>query len=98
MAGVSAGVRFPLEEVEAIKVSPAVLALDEQGNLGVKIVVDEIVKFVPASLVRSDPDGAWLSGFSGDNDVIVLGQGFVREGDKVEAVTKAELLAQERAE
>ncbi|WP_221074857.1 efflux RND transporter periplasmic adaptor subunit [Agarivorans aestuarii] len=98
MAGVSASVRFPLEEVEAIKVSPAVLALDEEGNLGVKTVVDDVVQFVPASLVRSDPDGAWLSGFSGDNDVIILGQGFVREGDKVEPVTKAELLAQERAE
>ncbi|GDY26848.1 efflux RND transporter periplasmic adaptor subunit [Agarivorans sp. Toyoura001] len=98
MAGVSASVRIPLEEVAAIKVSPAVLALDEQGNLGVKTVVDDVVQFIPADLVRSDPDGAWLSGFTGDNDVIVLGQGFVREGDKVEPVTKAELLAQERLE
>ncbi|UPW19254.1 efflux RND transporter periplasmic adaptor subunit [Agarivorans sp. TSD2052] len=97
-AGVSASVRFPLSEVEAIKVSPAVLALDDEGNLGVKTVVDNIVQFIPASLVRSDPDGAWLSGFTGDNQVIILGQGFVRAGDTVEAVTKAELLMQERVE
>ncbi|WP_432454565.1 efflux RND transporter periplasmic adaptor subunit [Agarivorans sp. QJM3NY_29] len=96
-AGVSASVRFPLLEVEAIKVSPAVLALDDEGNLGVKTVRDSVVQFVPAQLVRSDPDGAWLSGFSGDNEVIVLGQGFVSAGDKVEAVSQLESLAQPEA-
>ncbi|GGB08364.1 efflux RND transporter periplasmic adaptor subunit [Agarivorans gilvus] len=95
-AGVSASVRFPLETVEAIKVSPAVLALDEQGQLGVKTVVDGRVKFVAARLVRSEPDGAWLSGFSGDVDVIVLGQGFVKAGEQVEALTKADI-EQQRA-
>ncbi len=96
-AGVSASVRFPLEKVDAIKVSPAVLALDEQGHLGLKTVVDGRVEFVVAQLVRSEPDGAWLSGFSGDIDVIVLGQGFVKAGEQVEALTQADI-EQQRAQ
>ncbi|RKF15834.1 efflux RND transporter periplasmic adaptor subunit [Alginatibacterium sediminis] len=100
-AGVSAAVVFGLAEVSAIKVTPAVLALDDSGELGVKIVVDEHVQFVPAQLVRSEPDGAWLSGFDGDTDVIILGQGFVNPGEHVEAVsiaTESQVTAQSKGE
>ncbi|WP_026972865.1 efflux RND transporter periplasmic adaptor subunit [Aliagarivorans marinus] len=85
-AGLSAEVRIPLGELQALKVTPAVLALDEDGTLGVKTVVDERVAFVPAQLLRSESDGAWLGGFDGEVTIITLGQGFVRHGDPVDAV------------
>ena len=69
-----------------MRISPAVMALDEQGNLGVKIVVDEHVKFVPIDIVKSDSQGVWLSGMGQQADIITLGHGFVRDGDKVEVV------------
>jgi multidrug efflux system membrane fusion protein len=62
------------------------MALDEQGNLGVKIGVDEHVKFVPIDLGKSDRQGVWLSGMGQQADIITLGHGFVRDGDKVEVV------------
>ena len=38
LSGISAKLAIPLYQVEAIYVSPSALALDEQGNLGVKLV------------------------------------------------------------
>ena len=84
MAGMSTELALPLETTWAIRISPAVMALDEQGNLGVKTVVDEHVKFVPIDIVKSDSQGVWLTGMGQQADIITLGHGFVRDGDKVE--------------
>lgn len=86
LAGLSSEVSIALAQVPAIKLSPALLALDEKGNIGVKTVVDKIVVFTGISVVKSESDGIWLSGLGEQADVITLGQGFVRAGDTVEAV------------
>ncbi|MFD2167749.1 efflux RND transporter periplasmic adaptor subunit [Thalassotalea euphylliae] len=86
LAGLSGEVEIAMEEVAAIKVSPALLALDEDGNVGVKTVVDNHVKFTGINIVKSESDGVWLSGLGDKVDLITLGQGFVRAGDQVEAV------------
>ena len=86
MAGMSTELALPLETTWAMRISPAVMALDEQGNLGVKTVIDEHVKFVPIDIVKSDSQGVWLSGMGQQADIITLGHGFVRDGDKVEVV------------
>jgi multidrug efflux system membrane fusion protein len=86
MAGMSTELALPLETTWAMRLSPAVMALDEQGNLGVKIVVNEHVKFVPIDIVKSDSQGVWLTGMGERADIITLGHGFVRDGDKVEVV------------
>lgn len=86
MAGMSTELALPLETTWAMRISPAVMALDEQGNLGVKTVVDNHVKFVPIDIVKSDSQGVWLSGMGQQADIITLGHGFVRDGDKVDVV------------
>ena len=86
LAGISGEVIIPLAQVQAIKVSPALLALDEQGNVGVKTVENNKVKFTGINIVKSETDGIWLSGLGAQADIITLGQGFVRAGDAVEAV------------
>lgn len=85
-AGISAQVELNLATQPAIKVTPAMLALDAQGNLGVKTVVDNLVHFVPIQLVKAEQDGVWLSGLGERVDIITRGQGFVRDGDPVDAV------------
>ncbi len=85
-AGMSAQLSIPLEQTWAIKVSPAIMALDEQGNLGVKTVIQDVVHFTPINIVKSDSEGVWLTGFGDQADVITLGHGFVRDGDKVEVI------------
>lgn len=85
-AGISAEVDLALEMQQAIKISPAMLALDENGNLGVKTLKQDKVKFIPIQLVKAEKDGVWLTGLGSRVDIITLGQGFVRDGDAVNAV------------
>ena len=85
-AGQSGMLNIALNETQAIKVSPALLALDEQGNIGIKTVADEHVVFTEIDIVKSENDGVWLGGLGSQADIIVLGQGFVRDGDQVEPV------------
>ncbi|OLQ92762.1 efflux transporter periplasmic adaptor subunit [Vibrio ponticus] len=89
-AGVSTEVELNLKDQLAVKVTPAMLALDAAGNLGVKTLVDEDkVKFVPIQLVKAEQDGVWLSGLGKQVDIITTGQGFVRDGDRVVAVASS---------
>jgi len=86
LAGLSGEVNIALKQVPAIKISPALLALDELGNIGVKTVEDNIVKFTAIDIVKSESDGIWLTGLGQQADIITLGQGFVRAGDEVNPV------------
>ena len=88
LAGLSSELNIGFKKVNAIKLSPALLALDEQGNIGVKTVQNNQVLFTEINVVKNEPDGLWLTGLGEQADVISLGQGFVRAGDKVEAVFK----------
>jgi len=90
LAGLSSEVNIVLSKVSAIKISPALLALDELGNIGVKTVNEGIVKFTPINIVKSESDGIWLSGLGEQADLIILGQGFVRAGDQVDPVMSNE--------
>ncbi|MBM2577053.1 efflux RND transporter periplasmic adaptor subunit [Jannaschia sp. Os4] len=60
------------------------LTLDDAGRLGVRIVEDGRVTFVPTELVRDTPDGVLLAGLPDTADVIVVGQEYVTEGVEVE--------------
>ncbi|MGL6258406.1 efflux RND transporter periplasmic adaptor subunit [Vibrio sp. WXL210] len=82
-AGISSEVTLALREIMAVKITPAMLALDESGDLGVKTLVDEQVHFVPIQLVKAEQDGVWLAGLGDEVDIITTGQGFVRDGDQV---------------
>ncbi|MCW8332252.1 efflux RND transporter periplasmic adaptor subunit [Vibrio sp. SCSIO 43135] len=89
-AGISAEVELSLKSQLAVKVTPAMLALDEVGNLGVKTLKDNKVSFVPIQLVKAEKDGVWLSGLGEQVDIITVGQGFVRDGDSVIAVNQSQ--------
>ncbi len=83
--GMSATIRVPLDTMPAHKVSPALLSLNDAGVLGLKIVdKDSIVRFHKVDILKSERDGLWLGGLPESMDLITVGQGFVRDGDKVE--------------
>ena len=90
LSGVSAGIRIPLATTRAHRVSPALLALDDRGRLGVKTVGNAgVVDFHPVEIVRTDGDGIWVSGLPDPVRVIAVGQGFVHPGQHVEALPMA---------
>lgn len=86
-AGVSASLVVPVEQVEAVFISPSTLSLGDTGELGVKTIDEnDAVVFTPIELVSSSLDGAWVTGIPDKSRVITLGQGFVKDGQKVEPV------------
>lgn len=89
-AGKSAELTLPLDTREAIYITPALLALDEQGNLGVKLVEQELVKFYPIDLIKADGDGVWTGGVPAESTIITVGQAFVRDGDPVHVTLESE--------
>lgn len=92
LAGMSTQLIIPLEETWAVRVTPAVMALNERGELGVKTITNnDSVLFTPINMVKSDNEGVWLSGLGKEADIITLGQGFVRHGDKVEVVRASDI-------
>lgn len=85
-AGVTAEVELPLGNVMAHRLSPALLTLDENGAVGVKLLgPGERVSFRAVTVVRSSPDGIWVLGLPDPARVITVGQGYVREGQVVKA-------------
>ena len=88
--GVTAVIALEVERLSAHYVSAALLSLSDEGALGVKTVDDEGgVVFHPAEVVRSDSGGVWLAGLPEEVRLIVVGQGFVRAGQRVEAFDEA---------
>lgn len=85
--GISSEIRLPLERQAAHLVSPAVLTLADDGTIGVKLVNDAgAVEFHPVSIIADGPDGVWLAGLPSHATFITVGQEFVIDGQKVEAI------------
>ena len=89
-SGVSAEVRIPTGEIEAHFLTPAILSLNDDGQLGVKTVTEDgTVSFNPVSIVHARADGLWVTGLDEEARIITTGQGFVRAGDSVRAAETA---------
>jgi membrane fusion protein, multidrug efflux system len=91
-AGITATIAIETEQVMAHRVSPALIAIDDDGTFGLKFVDanDNVVRFVEADLVKSAPDAIWLAGLPPTIRLITFGQGFTKPGDRV-------LVAEEQA-
>lgn len=86
-AGVTAEMSIPAGEVLAHRISPALLTLDDEGELGLKLVDDQgTVSFLRADIVRSGTDGVWVAGLPETAAIITVGQGYVTPGSRVEPV------------
>ena len=97
-AGISAEVVIPVGEVPAHFVSPSIVSLDPSGRIGVKTVEDGAVAFHPVEVVRAETAGIHVTGLPDVAELIVVGQGFVREGEAVTAGAAPEGVAALEAE
>ncbi len=90
--GVTADFKVYAEESSAHRVPRSALVLDDDGQIGVRILTaDNIVAFEPVRLIGETPSGVWVSGLNGAVRLIVRGQGYVGAGQKVEAVSASEI-------
>jgi len=84
-SGISAEIRIETGETTAHFLSPALLALDERGALGLKTVDDaNRVAFYEVAVVKAESDGVWVTGLPETAQIITIGQGFVRTGETVD--------------
>jgi len=84
-SGITADLRIPAGIVEAHRISPALLALDDKGGVGVRIVdADKTVEMVPVRVIKDDAAGIWVVGLPASATVITVGQELVVAGDKVD--------------
>ena len=84
-SGVTIEIRIPVKEVMAQKVSPALFALDDAGNIGVRTVNEASrVDFHLVGIVREDLDGVWVTGLPDPATLITVGQELVVPGEEVE--------------
>jgi multidrug efflux system membrane fusion protein len=87
-AGVTAEMLLESGEVMAYQLSPAMLTLDAEGDIGVMTVdANQRARFTPVVIEKSGTDGVWVSGLGDTASVITVGQGFVRPGQAVEIIT-----------
>src|ERR1700761_1400679 len=84
--GVSADIQIPVRQVQAAKISPGILVLDDNGVVGVRAVGNGTVRFLPVQIVSDGPDGMWVGGLPNHLNVITVGQQFVSDGAHVIAV------------
>ena len=83
--GITGTMTIQTNKVLANKISPSILLLSDEGNLGVRAVNEnDEVKFLPIKIVEDTNNGIWVTGIPNLSKLIVLGQGFVRNGEKVE--------------
>ena len=73
--------------MSATRIPRSALTFSSAGEIGVRIVGgDETVGFVPVNVVEDEQTFMWVGGIPDGTRVIVQGQDFVREGQKVEAI------------
>ena len=91
-AGGTAELFIPAEVVNAHRVSPSLLTLDDAGNIGIKIINEAgAVEFIAADIALSSSDGVWIAGLPSTATIITVGQGFVTSGSVVEAVPEDDI-------
>lgn len=79
--GVTATLSLPTAQVSAHRLPASILALNDDGQIGVKILLaGNRVGFVPVTIIDEDKDGVWVRGIEDNAQVIIAGQDFVRAG------------------
>ena len=93
--GITAEVAIPLEQTPATRIPRSALTYSSAGQLGVRVVNPQgIVEFQTITIIEDDQSFMWVGGIADGGRVIVQGQDFVREGQKVEVVSTVPQTAQ----
>ena len=84
-AGITAELLLPMSESKAHLISPALLTLDDAGQVGVKTVDrDNVARFVPVQILEDTPNGLWIHGLPESATLISVGQEYAGDGQKVD--------------
>ena len=92
--GVTAEIDFRLTPTAAVRAPRSALTFSTAGDLSVRIVrADGMVASVPVAILEDARNEVWLAGPSDGDRIIVQGQDFVKDGQKVGVVDAADAVA-----
>ena len=82
--GLTANMTIEIDKVNAHKISPSILLLNDEGKLGIRIVEKgNLAKFVEIIILEDSEEGLWVSGIPEKIEIIIQGQGFVEDEQEV---------------
>ena len=86
-SGLTVNIRAELDQVPAHRISPSLLTLGDEGDMGIR-TLDESnrVVFTAVEVLEDGPDGLWVTGLPNRVNLITVGQEYVTVGEKVEPV------------
>ena len=83
--GITGTMHIITNEILAHKISPSILLLSDDGIIGIRAVDDDnAVQFIPIKIIEDTQAGVWVTGIPNLTKIIVLGQGFVENGQNVQ--------------
>ena len=83
--GISAELIIYKDKIKVHKISPSVLSLGENGDIGIKVLnKDNEVIFKEIEIIEDTSDYMLISGLDDEENIITIGQQYVSSGDKVE--------------
>jgi multidrug efflux system membrane fusion protein len=81
--GLTADMMVPLQNLKAHLIPSYLLSLNDAGDLGIKIIKDDIVYFTNIQIVEDTVDGIWVAGLPVSVTIITVGQEYVINGQEV---------------
>ena len=83
--GISAELSIYKDKIKVHKISPSVLSLGEDGDIGIKVLnKNNEVIFKEIEIIDDTSDYMLISGLDDEENIITIGQQYVSSGDKVE--------------
>ena len=83
--GLSAELKIYKEKIKVHQISPSVLSLGNDGDIGIKVLnQDNEVIFKEIVIIEDTSDYMLISGLEDKENIITIGQQYVSSGDKVE--------------
>tara|TARA_B100000287_G_C20658034_1_gene789195 strand:+ start:319 stop:1200 length:882 start_codon:yes stop_codon:yes gene_type:complete len=90
--GITGTMMIKTNKILGSKISPSILLLSDDGNLGVRSIDEKnVVQFLPIDIIEDTNEGIWVSGIPNKAKLIVVGQGFVENGQTVQVTPLSEL-------
>ncbi|AHX04300.1 efflux RND transporter periplasmic adaptor subunit [Ehrlichia japonica] len=78
-------IKIPVGNYRAHRISPSALDLQDNGDLGIKVIVDEKVKFIPVEVIDSEYNGdIWITNSPDTIKLITLGHEYVKDNTHIE--------------
>ncbi len=90
LSGLSSEVEIMGPPTDAFFIPSSLVTLSNNGEIGIKIIMDQKVKFIPISIISDTGKGYWISSEdlmkNDEVSIITQGQDFTLDGEKVNVI------------